>query len=144
MECVIKESLRLLPTIPFVAREVHEDVDFNGKTIPAGAIVMVHILAAHRDPRHHAEPDAFEPERFAGERAGAMHPFSFLPFSGGPRNCIGQRYAMLQIKSVLATLLRALRVEPAGDGLADPADFPLTFDMTLRIIGGTRVKFAAR
>lgn len=133
-----------MPTIPFVARQVSEDTEFNGKTIPAGSTILINFLAAHRDPRHHADPLRFDPGRFEEGRAAAMHPYSYSPFSGGPRNCIGQRYAMLQMKTILATLLRGLRVEAADDGLTDPVDFPITFDMCLRIVGGVKVRFEAR
>ena len=156
-ECVIKETLRLLPTIPIVARRLREDMDFNGKVVPAGSTLLIHILALHRDPRHYEDPLRFDPDRFSRRPPGApgvdmnkpptataAHPYCFLPFGAGPRSCIGQRYAMMKMKAFVATVLRRLRVVPVQDGLTDPARFPLTFDMTLRIVGGTRVRLSPR
>ncbi|XP_052808740.1 cytochrome P450 4F6-like isoform X4 [Mya arenaria] len=103
----IKEGMRLHGPVPIVNREVKEDFEIGGRNIPAGSIVQLNIWALH-----HKEsvwgPDhmEFKPERFSPENVDKMSPFQFVPFSAGPRNCIGQHFAMNEEKSVLAKLLR--------------------------------------
>ena len=143
-ERVIKETLRIFPIGPFIGRHVHEDTELCGKMVPAGATLIINIFSAHRDPRHHPDPLHFDPDRFLPERTATWHPYSYMPFSLGPRNCIGQRYAMMQMKTILATTLRAYSLLPAQDGLTHPSQFPLTFDIALRLVGGCRVRFEPR
>ncbi|KAJ1530206.1 hypothetical protein ONE63_005133 [Megalurothrips usitatus] len=144
MERVIKETMRLFPVAPLVARRVSEDMELAGKDIPAGTTLVLNLISTHRDPRHWPDPLGFDPDRFLPERAAAMHPYSYLPFSAGPRNCIGQVYAMMLLKTMLATMLRAYRVLPACDGITEPSQLPLTFDIMLRCVGGIRVRFEPR
>nr|CAD7576509.1 unnamed protein product [Timema californicum] len=94
-EQVIKESLRLYPVVPFVPRNTTEDIKITNYTLPKGY--------------------EFDPENFSPERSKGRHPYSFLPFSGGLRKCVGYRYAMFQMKIVLATILRHFTVHPACD-----------------------------
>ncbi|XP_026281580.2 cytochrome P450 4V2-like [Frankliniella occidentalis] len=144
MDCVIKETLRLLPSFPFVARTVREETELAGKTLPAGTVLVVNIFGLHRDPRHHHEPLQFDPARFA-DADRERHPYSYLPFSGGPRSCIGQRYGMMAVKTMLAAVLAEYSIEPADeDDAKAPADFPLTFYMSLHLVGGVRVRFVPR
>ncbi|KAK3923308.1 Cytochrome P450 4C1 [Frankliniella fusca] len=146
MDCVIKETLRLLPSFPFVARMVPEETELAGKVLPAGTVLVVNLFGLHRDPRHHARPLRFDPDRFRRANPDpGRHPSSYLPFSAGPRNCIGQRYAMMTIKTVLATVLSEFRVEAADDnGVRDPSDFTLTFFLSLHLVGGVSVRFVPR
>ena len=86
----------------------------------------------HRNPQVYANPDQFQPERFLPENNVGRHPHAFLAFSAGPRNCIGKRFAMIQLKVVLSTLLRRFRftapdgvtelMQAAGETLLNPAD----------------------
>jgi cytochrome P450 len=104
IEQVIKETLRLYPPIHVGNRMVGKDLEFMGSTIPAGRRLMVSIYATHHDPNHWHEPDKFDPARFApGNRPV---PYSYIPFGGGPRNCIGSAFAMYEVKAVLARLLQ--------------------------------------
>nr|CAD7442940.1 unnamed protein product [Timema bartmani] len=113
IEQVIKESLRLYPVVPFVPRTPTEDIKITNHTIPKGCDVMFNIYSLHRNPKIYPNPDEFDPENFSPERSKGRHPYSFLPFSGGLRKCVGYKYAMLQIKVVLATVLRHFIVHPA-------------------------------
>lgn len=99
-EMVIKESMRLLPVVPFIVRTTTEDLKIvtQNLTIPAGVLINIPIYHIHRDPKHWG-PDShkFNPENFSEENMAKRHPCSFIPFSYGPRNCIG-KYALVTTK----------------------------------------------
>ncbi|XP_046636785.1 cytochrome P450 4c3-like [Daphnia pulicaria] len=109
LECCIKETLRLYPSIPLFSRRLTEDVQAGGYTLPKGLTVIFNIYSAHRNPEVYPDPDAFKPERFLPENSVGRHPYAYVPFSAGVRICIGHRYAMLELKVSLANLLRRLR-----------------------------------
>lgn len=90
LERCIREALRLYPPVPNFKRRVQRDVELAGHRVPAGASVSLHVYALHRHARHWPEPLAFRPDRFAPDEIARRHPFAFLPFSAGPRNCIGK------------------------------------------------------
>nr|CAD7615673.1 unnamed protein product [Timema genevievae] len=102
-EQVIKESLRLYPVVPFVPRNTTEDIKITSHTIPKGCDVLFNIYSLHRNPKIYPNPDEFDPENFSPER------------SKGMRKCVGYKYAMFQMKVVLATVLRHFTVHPACD-----------------------------
>ncbi|XP_017034672.3 probable cytochrome P450 4d14 [Drosophila kikkawai] len=114
LECVIKESLRLFPSVPIIGRHITEDTVLDGKLIPANSDVIILIYHAHRDPDFFPEPEKFIPERFSLERKGEINPFAYTPFSAGPRNCIGQKFAMLEMKSTVSKMLRHFELLPLG------------------------------
>ncbi|KAK5926281.1 hypothetical protein CgunFtcFv8_021865 [Champsocephalus gunnari] len=111
LECVIKEALRLFPSVPFFARNIGEDCHINGFKVPKGANAIVLTYALHRDRRYFPEPEEFRPERFMPENAVGRPPYAYIPFSAGLRNCIGQRFALMEEKVVLAAILRNFSVE---------------------------------
>ncbi|KAI1887586.1 hypothetical protein AGOR_G00191830 [Albula goreensis] len=111
LECVIKESLRLFPAVPFFARSICEDCHINGFKVPKGANAIIMPYALHRDPRYFPNPEEFRPERFLPENSEGRHAYSFIPFSAGLRNCIGQRFAVMEEKVVLASILRNFKIE---------------------------------
>jgi len=86
----IKESLRLYPSVPAIERYISEDIELGGYKIPSGASLSIHIYALHRNESFFPDPLVFKPERFMFEESGSQHPFAFIPFSAGPRNCIGK------------------------------------------------------
>ncbi|XP_029200943.2 cytochrome P450 4V2-like isoform X1 [Acropora millepora] len=105
LDCVIKEAQRLFPSVPVLGRTVTEDYNFNGYTAPKGTTVVTAIVALHRNPEVWPAPLQFDPDRFLPENSQGRHPFAFIPFSAGPRNCIGQRFALLEVKIVLSYIL---------------------------------------
>ncbi|VVC93546.1 unnamed protein product, partial [Leptidea sinapis] len=109
LDMVLKESLRLYPPVPMITRKATEEIKLpsSGYTIPAQTGIIILIWGAHRDPNYWGpDADCFKPERFvAGGKTGL-----FIPFSTGPRNCIGYQYAMLTAKSAIASILRQFKV----------------------------------
>ncbi|MBN3317331.1 CP4V2 protein, partial [Atractosteus spatula] len=111
LECAIKESLRLFPSVPFFARSICEDCHINGFKVPKGANAVIIPFSLHRDPRYFPDPEEFHPERFLPENSSNRHPYAFIPFSAGLRNCIGQRFALMEEKVVLSAVLRRFQIE---------------------------------
>ncbi|XP_035207084.1 cytochrome P450 4V2-like [Stegodyphus dumicola] len=109
-ECVLKESLRLYPSVPFIARKIHENIQVLDYTIPPGVTCFIMIMMLHRDPKQFPNPEKFDPNRFLPENATGRHPFAYVPFSAGPRNCIGQRFAFMEEKTILAHILRKFQL----------------------------------
>lgn len=104
LEQVLNETLRMYPPIHLGSRIAAHDLEFQGYQIPAGRRVLYSIYLAHRDPRYWQNPAEFIPERFAPEQT--RQPYTFLPFGGGPRNCIGMAFAQVEAKVVLARILQ--------------------------------------
>ncbi|GJQ72804.1 hypothetical protein Trydic_g1454 [Trypoxylus dichotomus] len=110
MECVIKEALRLFPVLGVITRVLSEDIELDGYRIPSGTQAILHIGMVHRDPEHFPEPNKFIPERFLPENSKTRHPFAYIPFSAGPRNCIGQKFALTEEKTILASIINKYKI----------------------------------
>lgn len=138
-EAVLKETMRLRPPVWMLARSVSEDDVILGYPIPAGAIVFLPQFILHRDPRFWDEPEAFRPERFLGDAAKAISRHVYFPFAEGPRVCIGQAFAMMEAKTLLARLVHRFdwaRTEPG------PTEVDAT--ITQRPKGGLRMRVMPR
>lgn len=132
LECIIKESLRMYPPVPFIARQISQEVtigwfdsclfklqDLNTQTYisdninyPPGTIFNIHIFDLHRDSKQFPSPEKFDPDRFLPDVTSQRHAYAFIPFSAGPRNCLAQKYAMLEIKTALSQIIRKFRILP--------------------------------
>jgi cytochrome P450 family 135 len=111
LDAVIKESLRLHPPIAFVDRKLRVDLELAGYMLPAGTIVAPCIYLAHRRADLYPEPDAFRPERFLDR---GPETYSWLPFGGGVRRCVGASFATFEMRVVLETILARARLRPAS------------------------------
>ncbi|XP_012259524.2 cytochrome P450 6a2-like [Athalia rosae] len=108
LDKVVLETLRKHPPAPMLSRrcEVAYQVPETKVVLPPGTRVIIPIYALHHDPEHYPEPEIFDPERFSEKVRRTRHPFTFLPFGEGPRNCIGMRFALLQTKVGIISLLK--------------------------------------
>jgi cytochrome P450 len=115
LEAAIKESHRLRPVVPLVIRLLKEPFAAGGREYPAGVHLAPCMLLAQRDPANHEDPESFRPERFLGR---APDPYTWFPFGGGRRRCLGMAFALHEMRVVLATVLaRAhLELEPTRKG----------------------------
>jgi cytochrome P450 len=110
---VVDEALRLYPPAYTVFREARTDVTLGGYEIPEGSIVTLPQWVVHRDERWFDDPDTFRPERWDTERDRPE--YAYFPFGGGPRHCIGMRFALMEAKLVLATLAQRFAFEPGTE-----------------------------
>jgi cytochrome P450 len=108
LDAVVKETLRVRPVVIDVARVVKRDVAIGGWRIPAGTIVVPAIALVQLRPDLYPEPREFRPERFLGDEQPPA--YSWIPFGGGVRRCIGAAFAQLEIKTVLRTILARVRL----------------------------------
>lgn len=107
LELVIKETLRLFPSVPFFGRRMNEDVTLGGFTFPKGESVVISPYFLGRDPNLFPDPLTFNPSRFEAETNNEKNNvYAYVPFSAGPRNCVGQKFAMLEMKSIVSKLIR--------------------------------------
>ncbi len=110
LDAVIKEAMRLRPAFPLTARLATEPFELPGLTIPAGTMIAPYITLVNRRPELYPDPFAFRPERFLDTRAGT---YTWIPFGGGPRRCIGAAFSLTEARIVLRTILRHARLEPS-------------------------------
>jgi cytochrome P450 len=111
---VIQEALRLYPPAFGFTRFATASDEIGGYTIPANSVMFVSAYCTHRHPAFWEEPEAFDPERFTPERSAGRPRFAYIPFGGGPRQCIGNTFAMMEAQLVLATVAQryTLRLVP--------------------------------
>jgi len=117
---VIDEVLRLFPPTWMVTRGAVADDEIAGHHIPAGAMVIVSPYATHRMPQFWPNPEGFDPERFAPEGAAGRHKFAYLPFISGPRKCIGDTFALVEMQLVLPMLLQHFELACIPGYMASP------------------------
>ena len=128
---VIDETMRLYPPAWITNRQAIADDEVCGYRIPAGAIVMISTYVMHHHPAYWENPDAFEPERFAPERAAGRPHYAYFPFGGGPRQCIGKGLALMEAQLILATVIQRFRLRHLPGHAVEPQAL-----VTLRPRGG--------
>ncbi len=111
LDAVVKEAMRLRPAFPLTARLATEPFELPGLTIPSGTMIAPYITLVNRRPEIYPDPLAFRPERFLDTRAGT---YTWIPFGGGPRRCIGAAFSLTEARIVLKTILRHARLEPTN------------------------------
>lgn len=138
LECVIKESLRLMPSVPIFGRTLTEDCQFGKYLVPKGTTALIITTLLHTNKQQFKDPFQFDPDRFISEDASSRHPYAYIPFSAGPRNCIGQKFAMMEQKVVLSSVLRSFQLELVGNDVEPSAE------LVLRPANGVNIKFSYR
>jgi len=136
---VFSEALRLYPPAWLITRKAQAEDIILEEPIPAGALVIICPYALHRHPRIWPQPEHFDPERFAEPHARDIPRFAYIPFGGGPRLCIGNRFALIEAQLVLARVTQVYRLEYAG--VAPKQAQPL---VTLRPKGGMPMRILPR
>ncbi|XP_002007306.3 cytochrome P450 4d8 [Drosophila mojavensis] len=132
LECVIKESLRRYPPLALVGRKLQADFrythsKFGAGVIPSGSEIFMIIYGMHNDADYFPEPDLFKPERHESSDRSATN-FSYAPFSAGPRNCVGQKFALLEMKMLLAKIVREYELLPLGEPVQPVVNIVLRSD----------------
>ncbi|CAO1429914.1 unnamed protein product [Diamesa serratosioi] len=133
LEQVIQETLRVAPTIPFFPREPSEDFEIKpGCVIPKGTVLVFNTFVLHRRKDIWGlDADKFNPDRFLPETIATIHPYAYIPFSVGKRNCIGLKYAKLSLKIILMKCLRTFKFHTN----MDYDDITFKGEVTLRLSG---------
>ncbi|KXJ83301.1 hypothetical protein RP20_CCG007746 [Aedes albopictus] len=140
-EMVMNECFRIYPVAPNLLRENTEDVTLCGARIPKGSIFGISIYTIHRRKDIWGpDADRFNPERFSPERSAGRHPFAFLAFSGGSRNCLGARYAMISMKIMLVYLMKKYHFKTK----IREEDLRYRFEIILRLDGEHLVQIEKR
>lgn len=158
MDLVIKESLRMFPPVPIIGRRIEEEITlsntnfilfFNlnlifcffsdGKIVPADTNFTMGLFVMFKDSDYFPDPEKFDPERFTAENSTeTQNPYAYIPFSAGPRNCIGQKFALLEIKSTVSKVLRHFEL---FSELPEPA---LLMELVLRSSNGVHLRIKSR
>lgn len=140
LECCLKEAQRIYPSVGFISRTCEEPFRIGTNTFPKGTMVRVSTYCLHRNESVFPKPEEFHPDRFFPENSKGRHPYAYVPFSAGPRNCIGQKFALSEEKIVLANILRRFMVRSL-----DPRDqIVVVAELVLRPKNGLRVQFFPR
>ncbi len=134
---VVEETMRLYPPAWAFERQALERDEVAGYEIPKDAIIGVSPYVLHRNPKLWENPLGFDPDRFTPEQKERRHKFAYLPFGGGPRTCIGNAFAMMEMTIVVAMLAQAVRLDlvPGHELVLDPS-------VTLRPKTGVWVRVA--
>ncbi|CAH0550246.1 unnamed protein product [Brassicogethes aeneus] len=111
LDRVIKEVLRLYVPAHIVGRKLDKEIVLDNLKIPHGVMVSVDLFQLHRDPEQWPDPERFDPDRFLPEIASQRHPYAYCPFSAGPRNCIGRKFAARITKTEVAWILRRFNIK---------------------------------
>ena len=136
---VVTEAMRLYPPAWAIGREAVSDCEIGDCAVPAGTTVYMSQWVVQRDPRHFDGPKEFRPERWSGDAVKALPRFAYFPFGGGPRICIGNRFAQMEAVLILATMAQRVRLRWRGERPVLPLP-----SITLRPAGGVRVEVQAR
>lgn len=136
---VIEESMRVYPTVYAMDRTTTKDLEIGGYTVPKGKTIFVSPWCMHHDPRYFPDPFTFDPDRWTPEEKAKRPRYSFFPFGGGPRTCIGEQFAWAEATVVLATLAQRWQARLVEGHPVEP--YPL---ITVRQKHGLRVTLTAR
>ncbi|KAF8373061.1 hypothetical protein PRIPAC_79490 [Pristionchus pacificus] len=105
-ERFIKETMRIFPPVPLIERELGADFQMGKYLLPKGSEIFIAPHLVHHNPEVYPDPFTFDPDRFLPENIAKRSPYDFLPFSAGPRNCLGQKFALHEMKTIVSWTLR--------------------------------------
>jgi cytochrome P450 len=106
---VVQEVMRLYPPVWMFPRQAAQETTIAGHRLRAGATLLLSPFASHRDPAYWPDPEAFDPDRFTAERSAGRPRYAYYPFGGGPRQCIGVHFAMMEAQLITARMIQRLR-----------------------------------
>jgi cytochrome P450 len=138
-EMVLREAIRLYPPAPGVAREPIEDVSIGGYDVPKGSLVTINMYALQRDSRFFEDPERYDPDRFAPGWEERIPRHAYLPFGSGPRVCIGNGFAMMEARLILASMAQRYRLSLESDAPVRPVQL-----VTLRPGGPVLMRVSER
>jgi cytochrome P450 len=130
---VVTEVLRRYPPASGVFREPLEPVAFGGYDVPEGQTLLLPIYQIHNDERFYDDPGQFRPERWTDEFEASLPDYAYFPFGGGPRHCIGMRFARMELKIVFATLARRTEFEAITEDVEPTLEVTLTPDRPIEV-----------
>lgn len=140
-EMALKETLRLCPAVPFAARSNVKPIELDGIHIPQRQIFCFNFFALHRRKDFWGdESERFDPHRFSPENSRNRHPYAYLPFSGGFRNCIGGRYAINSLKIMLLRILQNFHIDTS----LKREDMRFRWAITMKLVGPHAVRLTKR
>ena len=138
LERAIDEALRLYPPAYLMFRQPTDDVELGGYTVPAGTTLSLPPWVVHRDERWWEAPDTYRPDRFNDEDSDRPE-YAYFPFGGGPRHCIAMRFARMEMKSVVATLLTQFEFD-----VAESSEFAVEAASNLRLAHPVKLRLRNR
>ncbi|XP_031330686.1 cytochrome P450 4c3-like [Photinus pyralis] len=141
MERVMRETMRIFPVGPVLVRAITKDIQLESCVIPAGSSVVMVIIQTHWNEKLWPQPFKFDPDRFLPEEMAKRHPYAWLPFSGGPRNCVGPKYAFMAMKALIATVVRRYTFSTDYKTIKD---IKLKADLMLKPVHGYSVSVELR
>lgn len=136
----IKETLRVYPPVQYISRELSEDVLWDNELFLKGTACQFHLYDILRDPDCFTDPEKFDPDRFLPENSKGRNSFAYIPFSGGVRACIGQKTAYVEIKVIIAKLVKNFRIV----SVRKLKDYKMTAGIVLGTKPSIKVQFYPR
>ncbi|GFQ78516.1 cytochrome P450 4V2, partial [Trichonephila clavata] len=134
------ETQRLYPPVPIIGRRLLEDTNICGYTLPKDSNCLILIEFLHKDKDVFPDPEKFDPDRFLPENSIKIPECGYIPFSAGPRNCIGQKFSIMEMKTIVSFILRNYTIESldSRDKVLPIAHFTLHPSIPIRIRLRTR------
>lgn len=140
LDLCLKEALRLYPPVPIIGRELEEDTVIDGHTIYKNTDVAISIVTLHRNEKHWEDPLKFNPYRFTEENIKKRDPFCYVPFSAGPRNCVGQRFALFEAKITIFYILKEFSLK----SVQKEEDLEICVEIIMKSQNGLLIEFTKR
>ncbi|XP_060535219.1 cytochrome P450 4C1-like [Cylas formicarius] len=140
LDRVVKEAMRYYYFVPEIGRCLTEELVLDGHHIPVCTTVILDLYELHHNPEHYPDPYKFDPDRFLPEEVAKRHVYAYVPFSAGPRNCVGQKFGLRNAKTMIASVLRKFKVKSRDK----PQDLRFYIEGLLRPQGGLYVALELR